>query len=440
MAGHPFTPRRTRKQLVAGLGGIAALAVAAPLVVGAPAAAQQLVAAPHNEQVVLVNETGAQPEHKSHLNGTTQVTSHDGQFVVFSTDAALVEWDTNGVDDVYLRDTADDITVLVSARRDKPGNDYSFEPTISADGRYVAFTTWATNLTASDTNGSTLDVVVKDMQTGKVKLVSVTSNEKQRKRNSFFPVISDDGRAVSFQSFSRFGKKDEDRTEDVYVRDLRKGVTRQGSLLPGGGGDVRGPVINGDLSGDGSVVVFGNANNLWARNVLTRETIRFHQEADGPPCQPFPSGSAGRPVISGNGRFAAFASCATDLPGENGSYTDVYRVDLENGRIVRAHRSGDGNSYLPSLSRTGRFVGFASDAANLVPGDDAGPDAFVADLRERTVTRASQAADGTAGNGWSATSDVAISGDGRTLAYASYADNLVEGDAFDLQEVFVWRR
>lgn len=439
MAAHPSTPRRTRKQLVAGLGGIAALAVAASLVVGTPAAAQQLVAASHNEQVALVNETGAQPEHKSHLNGTAQVTSHDGQFVVFSTDAALVPWDTNGTDDVYLRDAGDDITVLVSSRNGRVGNDSSFEPTISADGRLVAFTTWATNL-SKDTNGSTLDVLVKDMQTGKVRLVSVTSTEKQRDRNSFFPVISDDGSAVSFQTFGRLGRKDRDRHEDVYVRDLRKGVTRQGSLLPGGGGDVRGPVINGDLSGDGSVVVFGNANNLWARNVRTRETIRFHQEADGPPCQPFPSGSAGRPVISGNGRFAAFASCATDLPGENGQYTDVYRVDLDNGRIVRAHRSGDGNSYLPSLSRTGRFVGFASDAANLVPGDDAGPDAFVADLRERTVTRASQAPGGSAGNGWSATSDVAISGDGQALAYASYADNLVEGDAFDLQEVFVWRR
>ena len=349
-------------------------------------------------------------------------------------------WDTNGTDDVYLRDAGDDITVLVSSRAGTVGNDASFEPTISADGRYVAFTTWATNLTAADTNGSTLDVVVKDMQTGKMKLVSVTSKEKQRDRNSFFPVLSDDGRSVSFQTFARLGRKDEDRTEDVYVRDLRKGVTRQGSLLPGRGGDVRGPVVNGDLSGDGSVVVFGNANNLWARNVRTKETVRFRQEPDSPPCQPFPSGSAGRPVISGDGRFAAFASCATDLPGEDGQQTDIYRVNLENGRIVRAHPAGDGNSYLPSLSRTGRFVGFGSDAADLVPGDDAGPDAFVADLRSRTVMRASQAADGSGGNSWSATTDVAISGNGRNLAYVSYADNLVDGDAFDLPEVFVWRR
>ena len=426
---------RTFTSTVGGIGGLAVLAVAAAV----PAAAQQVAAdPPRNEQVALVNETGAQPEHKSHLNGTAQVLSHDGQFAVFSTDAALVPWDTNGTDDVYLRDAGDDVTVLVSSRAGTVGNDASFEPTISADGRYVAFTTWATNLT-KDANGSTLDVVVKDMQTDRVRLASVTSKERQRNRNSFFPVISDDGRAVSFQSFGRLGPKDRDRTEDVYVRDLRKGVTRQGSLLPGPGGDVRGPVLNGDLSGDGSVVVFGNANNLWARNVRTGETIRFHQEADSPPCQPFPSGSAGRPVISGNGRFAAFASCATDLPGEDGQWTDVYRVDLRNGDIVRVHPSGDGNSYLPSLSRTGRFVGFGSEAADLVAGDDAGPDAFVADIREHTVTRASQAADGTGGNSPSATTDVAISGDGRNLAYVSYADNLVDAHVFDLHEVFVWR-
>lgn len=436
MSGQSLTPRRTRIQLLAGVGGLAALAVGA----AAPAAAQALASdAPRNEQVALVNGTGAQPENKSHLNGTAQVASHDGQFVVFSTDAALVPWDTNGTDDIYLRDSGDDITVLVSSRGGTVGNDASFEPTISADGRYVAFTTWATNLTL-DSNGSTLDVVVKDMQTDKVELASVTSQEKQRDRNSFFPVVSDDGSAVSFQTFARLGRKDRDRTEDVYVRDLRKGVTRQGSLLPGGSRDVRGPVLNGDLSGDGSVVVFGNANHLWARNVRTGETVRFHQEADAPPCQPFPMGSAGRPVISGDGRFAAFASCATDLPGEDGQYTDVYRINLENGRIVRAHRSGNGNSYLPSLSRNGRFVGFGSEAANLVPGDDAGPDAFVADVRERTVRRASQATDGSAGNSLSATTDVALSGNGRALAYVSYADNLVDGDAFDLPEVFVWRR
>ncbi len=426
------TVRRSRSVLAA-----TGLAVAA--VTAGTTAALAGGTTSHNEQVVLVNETGAQPAIESAINGTAQVSSHEGRYVVFSTAAALVPSDTNELDDVYLRDTADGISVLVSARNGTPGNDYSVEPTVSADGRFVAFTTWATNLT-QDTNGPTLDVVVKDMQTDRIRLVSVDSKERQRARNSFFPVISGNGRHVSFQTFGRFGPRDEDRREDVYVRDLADGVTRQGSLHPGGR-DIRGPVLNGDLTDDGSTVVFGNANMLWARNVATGRTIRFWQEPDSPPCQPFPSGSAGRPAISGDGRFAAFASCATDLPGEDGAFTDVYRIRISTGEISRVGKAGNDYSFLPSLSRTGRYVGFGSDASNLVTGDDEGlPDAFVADTREGTVVRASQATDGSGGDSWSATTAVAITGDGHSLAYTSYADNLVPGDASDVEEVFLWRR
>lgn len=423
-----------RAGLVAGI-AVSALAVAAPM-----AGAQVL--AEHNSQVALVSETGEQLPYKSALNGTAQVTSRTGQFVVFSTAAPLVPWDDNDIEDVYLRDMGDDITVLVSERNGFEGNDASFEPTISADGRYVAFTTWADNLVADDRNESVLDVVVRDMQTARIRKVSVTSDERQRNAASFFPVISDNGKSVSFQTFGRFGPRDQDRTEDVYVRNLVKGVTRQASLLPALDRDIRGPVLNGDISGDGSMVVFGNANHLWARDMVTGETIRFHHEADSPPCQPFPMGSAGRPAVSADGRFAAFASCATDLPGENGEHTDVYRINLNTGRIVRVHRVGNGNSFLPSLSSTGRFVGFGSEADNLVPRDTdgSGPDAFVADVRQRTVTRVSEAPDGSDGNGPSAGNDVAISGNGRVLAYVSYASNLVPGDEHDFSEVFVWRR
>jgi Tol biopolymer transport system component len=427
-----------RLRSTAVVAGLATLTLTTTL---AATAAAANAAQPHNEQVALVNGTGDQLEFKSRLNGTAPVASHDGRFVVFSTDAPLVAEDTNELDDVYLRDTVDDVTVLVSTVGGTLGNDYSVEPTISADGRYVAFTTWADNLTEKDTNGHTLDVVVKDLQQGTIALVSATTAGRQGKGNSFFPVISDDGRSVSFQSFSPLGPRDEDKREDVYVRDLEAGVTRQGSLLPGGNQDVRTAVINGDLSGDGSVVTFGNANNLWARNMVTGETIRFWHEPDSPPCQPFPSGSAGRPVISGDGRFAAFSSCATDLPGEDGEASDVYRVNLTSGRIVRVHPEGNGHSYLPSLSRTGRYVGFGSDANNFADGDKGGsPDAFVVDTKTGVVTRASEAPDGSNGNNWSASNDISISGDGQSLVYVSYADNLVEDDAFDLQEVFVWRR
>ena len=436
---HLAPSRRSRAGLVmsSAVAGLAASAVTPVLASAATTGTGD--ATPHNTQVALVNGTDAQPASSSALNGTAQVTSHDGQFVVFSTVAALTLQDGNDTDDVYLRDTADGITVLVSHRNGFAGNDSSFEPTISADGRYVAFTTFATNLNGDDIDQHALQVVVKDMQTGRLETASVTRDGVVGGGNSFAPVISDDGRSVSFQSFVRFGRKDQDRREDVYVRDLDRDVTRQGSLN-GRDRDVRSSVLNGDLSGDGSVVVFGNDNKLWARNVETGTTKRFWREPDAPPCQPFPAGSAGRPAISGNGRFVAFASCATKLPGEDGAFTDVYRMELATGKIRVAHPAGtEGHSYLPSLSRSGRFVGFGSEA-RLVPGDTATPDAFVADMREGVVRRASQAPDGTAGNEMSATNDVAISGNGRALAYVSYASNLVEGDTSDFREAFLWHR
>jgi Tol biopolymer transport system component len=416
------------------VGGLAVAPATATATAGASA-----VARPHNEQVALVDRTGAQSPFKSDLNGTAQITSQHGRYVVFSTAAPLVPWDSNDLDDVYLRDTAHGTTTLVSARNGRPGNDFSFEPTISADGSRIAFTTFATNLTR-DTNGSDLDVLVRGLRTHRWWKVSVDSRERQRRGNSFFPVISGSGRFVSFQTFGRFGRQDRDAREDVYVRDLRRGSTRQVSLLPGAGGDVRSSVLNGDISDDGNLVTFGNSNSLWVRNVGERRTTRFWSEPNSPPCQPFPAGSAGRPAISGNGRFVAFASCATRLPGEDGTFTDVYRLHLASGTI-EAVTSGTGHSYLPSLSRRGRYVGFGSDADDLVRGDRGGqPDAFVADLVSGTITRASQAPDGTGGNSFSAANAVAVSGDGRSLAYVSYASNLVPGDRYDLPEAFLWRR
>jgi Tol biopolymer transport system component len=428
------TPVRLRRPVAAAGLALVALAVTGPSYAGLPA---------HNEQVVLINETNAQADAKSAISGTGQVASYDGRFVVFSTGAPLVAADTNDTDDVYLRDTTDAITILVSQKGGKPGNDASFEPTISDDGRYVAFTTFATNL-FKDHNGGALDVVVKDLFTDKTSLVSAATSGKQYQQNSFAPVISGDGGRISFQTFAPFGVKDRDKREDVYVRDVAHHWTKQASLTPKGT-DVRQSILNGDISDDGNLVTFGEANNLWVRNVDKGTTQRFWHEPDSPPCQGFPIGSAGRPVISGNGRYVAFSSCAEALPGP-AKHGQVYRMNLATGATVlvtkpaKSGKAGNADSFLPSLSRGGRYVGFGSDASNLA-GVDTGTstDAFVADLKKKKIVRASQAPDGTEGNTWSASTGAAISGDGRTLVYESYSQNLVAGDQFDWEEVFAWR-
>jgi Tol biopolymer transport system component len=432
------TPVHRGRPATAGL-ALAALATAGLAITAGPAFAGT---SPHNEQVVLANGTGAQADAKSAISGSGQVASYDGRYVVFSTAAKLVRQDRNDLDDVYLRDTVDDITVLVSRRGTTIGNDYSIEPTISNDGRYVAFTTFATNL-FRDHNGGVLDVAVKDMFTGKIRLASVGRHGAQRKQNSFSPVISGNGKRVAFQTFAAFGTKDGDKREDVYLRDLSHHWTRQMSLTPKGA-DVKPSVLVGDVSDRGDRVTFGEANDLWVRNVATGTTTRFWHEPDSPPCQPFPAGSAGRPVISGNGRYAAFSTCATKAPGSDGQAAQIYRMDLSTRVLTlvtqAAATPGDADSFLPSLSRSGRYLGFGSDASNLA-GTDSGvnPDAFVADLRDGGIVRASQDAGGTESNNWSASTGAAISGDGHTLVYESYATNLVENDAYDWEEVFAWR-
>jgi Tol biopolymer transport system component len=285
-------------------------------------------------------------------------------------------------------------------------------------------------------------VVVKDLHSGRIRLVSVDSAGHQRKKNSFFPVISGNGKRVSFQSFGRFGPKDADKREDVYVRDVAHRWTRQASITPSGR-DVKPSVVNGDISDNGKLVTFGENNALWVRHFGTGKTIRFWHEPDAPPCQPFPEGSAGRPVISGDGRYVAFSSCATKLPGP-ATHGQVYRMKLSDRSVTlvsrTGHGAGDADSYLPSLSTTGRYVGFGSDATDLAADTGVDPDAFVADLRSGTITRASQSPGAEESNNWSASTGAAISGDGHTLVYESYATNLVAGDAYDWEEVFTWTR
>ncbi|WP_232677009.1 hypothetical protein [Nocardioides sp. R-C-SC26] len=440
-AVHP--PATVLRRAAARTGSLGAIAVLGFGLGAGAAIAAPPSGVPVNEQVALVNGSDAQHGGKSRASSSASVTSYDGRWVAFSTDAALVPWDRNGTDDVYLRDTQDRITILVSARGRTVGNDASFEPTVSGDGRFVAFTTMATNL-VEGTGSKYLDVVVRDMYAarGGITLASVDQRGRvpggKAGGNSFAPVISGNGRFVSIQTFARLAPTDRDRTEDVYVRDLRRGRTQQASLAPKTGKDIVGNMLNGDISDDGRLVTFGQDRQLWVRDLVAGTTREVHREPGRAPCQPVPAGSAGRPTISGNGRYVAFSSCAAYLPGDH-AIPQIYRLDLRTQRVVQV-TDGESESYLPSLSRSGRHLGFGSAAGDLVAGDDEGqPDAFVKDLATGVVQRASQGPTGAGGTTWSATSSVAISGDGHTLVYESYAQNLVPGDASDQMEVFAWR-
>jgi Tol biopolymer transport system component len=194
--------------------GILRVAVAGLLLVAAagPAAAQGATT-----QRVSASSTGAQGLGYS----DDPALSADGRYVAFSSEASnLVPGDTNDTYDVFVRDQQTGTTSRVSVSgTGEQGSDYSYDPAISADGRYVTFASGAWNLVPGDTNDTT-DVFVRDRRTGTTGRVSVSGTGEQGNGESFSPVLSADGRYVAFDSdASNLVPGDTNDTNDVFVRD-----------------------------------------------------------------------------------------------------------------------------------------------------------------------------------------------------------------------------
>lgn len=394
------------------------------------------------ERVSLADD-GTEPRFKSTIGAATQVSSNGGRFVVFSTEAPLVPEDTNGLDDVYLRDMQAGRTRLVSIAPDGGlGDNYSSEPSISADGRYVAFTTWASTLAPGDSDGESLDVVVKNVTSGELTSVSRLPGGEVGELNSFRPVISGNGRYVAFQSFERFSRRDDDRREDVYRHDM---ATGRNTLVSVGskGINLRQSVLVGGISHNGQYVTFGHDNSAWVRDMQQRGSTRFWHE---PNDKHIPSGTVGRPAISGNGKFVAFSTRSQFVvDGDSGDNVDAYRLNLESGRfhqvsVGHGGNAGNSDSFAPTLSYNGRFVGFLSYASNLVAGDDNRyHDAFRRDMRTGSTVLVSRGPDGNANERSGRSNTVSVSPDGHHVVFDSYATNLGAGDSNRAQDVYQWR-
>ena len=392
--------------------------------------------------LITVSTSGQQAQGKAGLGGASRTLSGDGRYVVFeSPDDDLVRGDRNGRHDVFVRDRVAGITELVSVTADgKPLGRHSIDPTISADGRYVAFTSFSDRLVRGDRNG-VLDVFVKDLETDKVRLVSRTSEEKPGDANSFYPQISANGRHVAFQTFSSFAASDEDRREDVYVRHLVKGTTEQVSLTPRGR-DITLPVLVGGISDNGSRVSFGNRFGVMVRDVATDATFVVRRELDH-------HASLGRPTISGNGQYIAFSSLAADLvPGARGRFTEVVRADVETGELEHVSVPADGrsapteDSFGPTLDRTGNLVAFVSISRTIVEGDhNEASDVFVRDIEAGTTTLASANPYGEPGNSHSGRSaQSSISRDGTTVVFTTYSTDLGFEDTNEAVDIVTWTR
>ncbi len=381
----------------------------------------------------------------------TGAISADGRYVAFSSRANnLVAGDTNGAWDAFVRDTLTGVTTRISTdSAGVQGSGYSFVRAISADGRYVAFESSASNLVAGDTNG-TSDAFVKDTLTGVTTRVSTDSTGGQGNGYSSVRAISADGRFVAFSSLANnLVAGDTNGVRDAFIKDTVTGVTTRISTDSAGEQANAASSISA-ISADGRFVAFGSlANNLVAgdtnftddafvKDTLTGVTTRISTDSAGG------QGNSNSLVsaISADGRFVAFDSFATNLvAGDTNGQRDSFVKDLITGVTIRINTDsagGQANAFSTSnsISADGRFVTFYSLATNLVAGDTNGQrDSFVKDLVTGVTTRVSTGSDGaqaTSGSG-----NVVVSADGRFLAFTSYASTFTAADTNGNEDVYL---
>jgi CSLREA domain-containing protein len=383
--------------------------------------------------------------------------SADGRYVAFITGAALVADDTNNQDDAYVRDrqtgTTERVSVDASGAQVDAGTTGAVS--ISDDGRYVAFTSAATNLVSGDTNG-VADTFVKDRTTGDVDRVSLDSSGIEGNGTSVVgAIISGDGRYVAFASrASNLVTGDTNNAPDVFVRDRQNNTTERVSVASGGV-QTQGADRVGGISSDGRYVTFATPSTdvvpsdsnglydvfLYDRQLQTTERISVATGgAEGTGGAAF--GTTGGP-ISSDGNLVAFQSDDTNLvTGDDNGAPDVFVRDRTAGTTTRADVSSTGTQANNgatggfAMSDDGKFVTFSSAATNLVGSDTNGAtDVFLRDQSGPTTEIASLADDGTQSNGSSTQSDV--SNDGRFIAFSSDATNLITQDTNSATDVFV---
>ncbi|MGH8480453.1 MAG: PKD domain-containing protein, partial [Gammaproteobacteria bacterium] len=338
--------------------------------------------------------------------------SADGRYVSFRSDATnLASGDTNSFSDVFVHDRETGVTTRASVASGG-GQAWGLYHDISADGRYVAFASGSPGLVRGDTN-NTWDIFVHDRLTDLTTRVNVASDGMQTEKNhpSFNPVISAGGRYVAFTSTAlNLVRPDLPDTTDVFVHDRETGNTVRASEpidgIPRGGYSV-----DPDLSADGRYAVFAStasnlvmgdgqdSKDLFVRDRQTGETTLI----SGLPGEP------GTPVISAEGRFVAFQGYAS------GNHGQIFVHDRQNGDTVPASVAQDGtpgNGYTtaPALSADGRYVAFVSFATNLIEGDTNGTgDVFV---RDRSIAFVNASPIAEAGLDQSVTAGIAVTLDG----------------------------
>ena len=412
--------------------------------------------------LLLLPAAGAGPGATTRISVTSssaQADSHSllpaidgsGRIVAFYSDATnLVAGDTNNARDIFVRDRQAGTTTRISV--DGAGaqsNSHSFAPTVSRDGRVVAFHSDATNLVSGDGNNSS-DVFVHDRASRATTRISVATGGPEGNAGSYTPALSADGRFVTFVSdATNLVEGDTNFARDAFLHDRQSGTTTRISVSPTGTqADIHS--LSSAISDDGRFVAFSS----YASNLVVGDTnesadifVRDRQDNTMTRVSVYSGGTEVEgdslaPAISADGRFVAFDSDAWLLIwGDTNESRDVFVHDRQTSVTTRvsvddAGIQASGASLRPSMSADGRFVAFYSDASTLVGGDSNGAsDVFIHDRRSGATTRVSVGNGGTQASGDSLRP--AVSGTGAVVAFESDAVSLVASDTNGFSDVFV---
>lgn len=385
--------------------------------------------------------------------------SANGRFVAysaFSTNDPNFEEDENGVHNTaYVWDRETNTTVRASKAADGGyPNDHAYRPTVSGDGRFVSYYSIASNIVAGDTNNAG-DVFMWDRQTDSTVKVSNSVGGGDSNGpdviDSSKPKISTDGRYITYySSASNLVADDSNDDDDVFVWERQTGTTIKVSNAADGG-DTDGFSVDPSISGDGRYIAFSSdASNIVAGDTGMRDeyvwdrqtgvTTLVSHAADGGSTGSFSFHSR----ISDDGRYVTYSSVASNIvAGDTNNDYDIFVWDRQADTTLKvtefAYGEHEGKSYDPEISADGRYITYSSGAASIVAGDtNNSGDVFMWDRQSGTTAKVSQATDG--GGVDRHASGASISADGRYVIYESEASNIVADDDDSDSDIFLWDR
>lgn len=377
--------------------------------------------------------------------------SNDGRVAVFSSDADnLVPNDENSAEDIFVHDMTLDKTMRVSVSSSgEEADEPSSGPSISGNGRYVAFTSEATNLVDNDTNG-VADIFRYDLLTGKTRRASLKSNNAEGiLAAGDQPDFSRNGRFVVFYTSAQLVGKDENDDADIYLRDMKQRRTMLISKRRNGNAVNDGASFYPTISEDGRLIAYQSTSSELVRNDSNDTTDIFFFNLDTDNTRRISVRNNGSeimlhseyPSMSGDGQLVAFDSAGKLTSADKNAQTDIYLWNRNTGEVRLITKDKNGNALnmganYASISPNGRMIGFYSYSTDVINNDPPGNfSAYAYDRKREKTILVDRKTSGEAGNGESYV--IGISRDGRFVLIGT--DSALAGN--DLNTTYdVYRR